>query len=103
MPTMINRPFALRLSVLALLAGGLLALSPMGGIARQSIDEPTAEAEVDAYPDVSRPDSDTKLDEMAWVDPVITGPVSPEYRRVREEAGCDRAEWPNIPDVCYPK
>ena len=35
-------------------------------------------------------------------DPVITGPVSPQYKRLREAAGCDTAKWPHIPAVCYP-
>ena len=40
--------------------------------------------------------------EFAWVDPVITGPVSEEYQRVRDKAGCDEARWPDIPRVCFP-
>lgn len=91
---MISNPSILRFAVLAVLAGGLLAVAPMGGIARQASDQPTAEA---PSPEPER------LDEMAWVDPIITGPVSPGYKRLREQAGCDTARWPNIPDVCFPK
>lgn len=40
---------------------------------------------------------------LAFVDPVITGPVSPQYELVRRQAGCDDAVWPNVPAVCYPK
>lgn len=40
---------------------------------------------------------------LAFVDPVITGPVSPQYELVRRQAGCDAATWPNIPAVCFPK
>ncbi len=36
------------------------------------------------------------------VDPVVTGPVSAEFKQARAAAGCDRAEWPNVPKVCYP-
>jgi len=91
---MISNPFTLRFAALAVLAGGLLAVSPMGGIARQASDQPTVEA---PSPEPER------LDEMAWVDPIITGPVSPAYRRLREQAGCETASWPDIPDVCFPK
>ena len=94
MAIMIRNPSTLRFAVLAVLAGGLLALSPMGGFARQAVDDPVAEAPA------SR---DESIGEMAWVDPIITGPVSPAYQRLREQAGCDTATWPNIPDVCFPK
>lgn len=36
------------------------------------------------------------------VDPVVTGPVSTAFEKRREAAGCDQAEWPHIPSVCYP-
>lgn len=39
---------------------------------------------------------------LAWVDPVITGPVSPGYKRQRNAARCDEAVWPHIPTVCFP-
>ena len=50
----------------------------------------------------AEPDAPMAEPEMAWVDPVITGPVSPQYKRLREAAGCDTAKWPHIPAVCYP-
>jgi hypothetical protein len=94
MAVMSSNPSTLRFAVLAVLAAGILALFPMGGIARQASEPPAVEA----------PAQDTEsLDEMAWVDPIVTGPVSPAYRRLREKAGCDTATWPNIPDVCFPK
>lgn len=37
------------------------------------------------------------------VDPVVTGPVSAQFRQTREIFGCDRAVWPNIPAACYPE
>ena len=93
MPVMISTKFTYRLAVLSVLAAGILAVSQVGGSARQA-DEPPVDAPV------SEPSG---LDEMAWVDPIVTGPVSPAYRRLREEAGCETAAWPNIPDVCFPK
>lgn len=39
---------------------------------------------------------------LAWVDPVITGPVSPGYKRQRDAARCDEAVWPHIPAICFP-
>ncbi len=79
-------------------AAGLAALTSVGGIhARQAVDEPRAPVGAQ-----EGEESEGNIGDMAWVDPVITGPVSPEYRRIREEAGCDTATWPNIPDVCYP-
>jgi hypothetical protein len=94
MAIMILNPLTLRFAVLAVLAGGLLALSPMGGIARQAVDDPVTEAPA--------PEAES-IGELAWVDPIITGPVSPAFKRLREQAGCDTATWPNIPDVCFPR
>jgi hypothetical protein len=94
MPVMISNSFTYRLAVLTVLAGGILAVSHVGGSARQAQDDPLVEAPASEAP---------RLDEMAWVDPIVTGPVSPAYRRLREEAGCETAAWPNIPDVCFPK
>lgn len=39
---------------------------------------------------------------LAFVDPVITGPVSSTYARQRRDAGCDTAQWPHIPRICFP-
>ncbi|MBX3567926.1 MAG: hypothetical protein KF914_07705 [Rhizobiaceae bacterium] len=36
------------------------------------------------------------------VDPMVTGPVTAAFRDRQRQAGCDTAEWPNIPHVCYP-
>jgi hypothetical protein len=36
------------------------------------------------------------------VDPMVTGPVSAEFRARQQAAGCAQAEWPNIPAECYP-
>ncbi|MEO9614074.1 MAG: hypothetical protein ABJG86_14150 [Nitratireductor sp.] len=39
---------------------------------------------------------------VAWVDPVVTGPVSDDFRRRRAALGCDDAVWPDIPKACFP-
>lgn len=39
---------------------------------------------------------------LAWVDPVVTGPVSPEFKRKQNELGCAEADWPHIPRGCFP-
>ena len=36
------------------------------------------------------------------VDPIVTDPVTAAFRERQAQAGCDTAEWPNIPRVCYP-
>lgn len=36
------------------------------------------------------------------VDPMVTGPVSAEFRARQQAAGCAAAEWPDIPATCYP-
>ncbi|MCI5074959.1 hypothetical protein [Oricola sp.] len=36
------------------------------------------------------------------VDPMVTGPVSTSFRERRAIAGCEQAEWPEIPLKCYP-
>lgn len=36
------------------------------------------------------------------VDPVVTGPVSAQFKQTRNFLGCDKAEWPNVPAGCYP-
>jgi hypothetical protein len=36
------------------------------------------------------------------VDPMVTGPVSAEFRARQQQLGCERAEWPDIPAACYP-
>lgn len=36
------------------------------------------------------------------VDPVVTGPVSAQFRERRQHLGCDTATWPNVPRGCYP-
>lgn len=36
------------------------------------------------------------------VDPMVTGPVSKDFRARQKAIGCDKAEWPHIPLSCYP-
>jgi hypothetical protein len=37
------------------------------------------------------------------VDPIVTGPVSEEFKARRDNAGCDNVRWPDIPLECYPR
>jgi hypothetical protein len=37
------------------------------------------------------------------VDPMVTGPVSASFKTQQAEAGCAKAEWPDIPAACYPQ
>lgn len=41
-------------------------------------------------------------DAPAGVDPIVTGPVSQDFRDRQRTARCDEAEWPDIPIECYP-
>lgn len=36
------------------------------------------------------------------VDPFVSGPVSEAFRERQIDAGCDDAEWPHVPAICYP-
>ncbi len=36
------------------------------------------------------------------VDPMVTGPVSQDFREKQRTARCAEAVWPEIPLVCYP-
>jgi len=36
------------------------------------------------------------------VDPMVTGPVSAEFKAQQKAAGCDDAVWPAIPASCFP-
>lgn len=36
------------------------------------------------------------------VDPVVTGPVSAQFRERQRAFDCERAVWPDIPLACYP-
>ncbi|MVA96588.1 hypothetical protein GN330_04910 [Nitratireductor sp. CAU 1489] len=38
---------------------------------------------------------------VAWVDPIVTGPVSDDFKRRRAALGCDDAVWPDIPKACF--
>jgi len=75
---------------IALLASALAVSSASAIYARQTEEAPVA------------PRPEQASEDLAWVDPVITGPVSPQYKRLRQRAGCDSATWPHIPAVCYP-
>lgn len=36
------------------------------------------------------------------VDPVVTGPVTGEFREKQKALRCDDAQWPHVPLACYP-
>lgn len=89
----------LRPAALAFLAGTALALSvghasppPLPHEADGATGERPGEIELaDRFPDAPY-----------GVDPVVTGPVSREFREQQKVAGCDDARWPHIPAVCFP-
>lgn len=45
---------------------------------------------------------ETFADAEAGVDPMVTGPVSSEFRERQARLRCLDAKWPNIPAACYP-
>lgn len=52
-----------------------------------------------------QPDADPEeamLDTEFGVDPMVTGPVSDEFRARQARLGCLEAKWPNVPAACYP-
>ena len=87
--------------VFALPAAALIALALTGGLvdARQAQQEERPAISTDGSGSDYERENDPAL---AWVDPVITGPVSTEYKRQRDAAGCDVAVWPHIPSICFP-
>lgn len=87
---------------LACLPAALVVLAFTGDVVDARQAHPVAAPSLqsgDMAPDIQDMETDPAL---AWVDPVITGPVSPQYRRQRDAAGCDQAAWPHIPAVCFP-
>jgi hypothetical protein len=36
------------------------------------------------------------------VDPMVTGPVSAQFRKRQKALACEKAVWPAIPLACYP-
>lgn len=88
---------------LALVPATLLLVALTGGL----VDARQSDELGDTRPAVEQSAAEPSAGEvfdpaLAWVDPVITGPVSPEFKRQREAAGCDVAVWPHIPTVCFP-
>jgi len=41
-------------------------------------------------------------DAPAGVDPMVTGPVSTAFKARQKAAGCETAQWPDVPVACYP-
>jgi hypothetical protein len=70
----------------------VLAVAVAGGaFARPPVDLMPTSAEL-AYADAPY-----------GVDPIVTGPVSRDFRARQVETGCDEARWPDIPVACYPQ
>ena len=88
-----NHPLVMNFVLPTILVASALALSSFG-----EADIKDAEK---AVPPQAESSGEWKPD-LAWVDPVITGPVSKEFQRIRDKAGCDEAKWPDIPTVCFP-
>lgn len=52
-----------------------------------------------------QPDPDPQEDMAVaefGIDPMVTGPVSEEFRQRQAALRCHEARWPNIPAGCYP-
>jgi hypothetical protein len=79
------------------LPGAAVAMLAISSGATPLVDEGGA-------PETQRPVEQASLfpDAPYGVDPVVTGPVSANFRETREAFGCDRAVWPNVPAACYP-
>lgn len=70
----------------------ILAVAVAGGaFAPEPIDREPTGAEL-AYADAPY-----------GVDPIVTGPVSEEFKARQDKAGCGRVRWPDIPVECYPR
>ena len=63
---------------------------------------PSFEAPAGWQPDAD-PAEDLFADAEFGVDPMVTGPVSEDFRQLQARLGCAEAKWPNIPAACYPK
>lgn len=76
------------IALAVMLAGGAGAVTrPAAPVAQAS----TASA-ADLFPDAPY-----------GVDPMVTGPVSASFRTQQADAGCAKANWPDIPAACYPR
>jgi hypothetical protein len=52
---------------------------------------------------ISLPAEEIFSDAAFGVDPVVTGPVSDEFRQRQRNLGCAEAKWPHIPVGCFPR
>ena len=86
-------PLIRLLSVSAIAAA--CAFTPV--LARTPVLEATFE------PDVGLEAEDLFSDAAFGVDPMVTGPVSEEFRARQLKLGCAEAKWPNISVGCYPE
>jgi hypothetical protein len=70
----------------------ILAVAVAGGaFAPEAVDREQTGAEL-AYADAPY-----------GVDPIVTGPVSGEFKARQDKAGCSEARWPDVPVECYPR
>lgn len=72
----------------------LLAAGVAHSTGTRQIDGPVVGAPADA--------EEAFADAPYGVDPMVTGPTSASFKTQQADAGCDKADWPNIPLSCYP-
>lgn len=81
-----------------LAASAIVAVSALTPVAART---PVSEAPVEK---ASLPDAEEMFPDAAFgVDPMVTGPVSEEFRQRQRDLRCAEAKWPNIPTGCYPE
>lgn len=80
----------------------LLALTSVHASAPPVADARHAAAIADFQASRASTAQDMFPDAPYGVDPVVTGPVSDAFRSRQIIAGCDDANWPDVPAVCYP-
>ncbi len=98
------------LAALTVVGAAMLALSPVAAgtdIVRIAAtpDAPLFGAPLLGAPGGWQPDPDPEEDLTVaefGIDPMVTGPVSEEFRQRQASLRCHEATWPNIPAACYP-
>lgn len=88
------------LAAATVVAAAALMMSPVSartpGLDRSS-DMPAPEGPAGWQPD---PEDDVVAG--FGIDPMVTGPVSDEFRERQARLGCLAAKWPDVPSACYP-
>jgi hypothetical protein len=83
----------------------LLAAATLIGAAALMMTPVSARTPVEDAPLGWQPDPEPEelfADAEFGVDPMVTGPVTQEFRALQARLGCLEAKWPNIPAACYP-